>query len=372
MLASGLLEATGEPEGRRSPARGALPVRARRRCDIAAAGPAAERRRSGRDHEVRLRPAPARRRERARAASGGQARELVRAGRGLAFLFLPHAACVAEVRGRPGDPVVFHGRTADFQDVAAQGVLTLRVADPGCSQNASTSRRLRDGPLAPPTAREAGAPLRAARGAARGGLGRADAGAAGLAEGPERIRAAVAGRLAGGPALPAMGLEVVSVRVSSVRPRRSSRGARGAHAGRIQQAADEAAFSRRALAVEKERASGRTSSRTGSSSPGARRSSSGSRGRTAGVRRRRKRRRSGYAAEAKAARSGIDAGAAAARTRAEADAAAHRVRTAGEGRGAPDPGSRARRRRRRSTSPRRSGARPSAPGWRRCGRCRRR
>ena len=55
----------------------------------------------------------------------------VRTGRGLAFWFSPLSASIAEI---PADdrelPILFHGRSADYQDVAVQAVLTWRVADP--------------------------------------------------------------------------------------------------------------------------------------------------------------------------------------------------------------------------------------------------
>ena len=56
---------------------------------------------------------------------------LVRSGRGLAFAFRPSIASLVLV---PMDDreleLVFHGRTSDFQDVTAQGVVTFRVDDP--------------------------------------------------------------------------------------------------------------------------------------------------------------------------------------------------------------------------------------------------
>ncbi|MCW2974565.1 MAG: hypothetical protein JWN72_2838, partial [Thermoleophilia bacterium] len=56
---------------------------------------------------------------------------LVRSGRGLAFVFRPSVASLVLV---PMDDreleLVFHGRTSDFQDVTAQGVVTFRVDDP--------------------------------------------------------------------------------------------------------------------------------------------------------------------------------------------------------------------------------------------------
>ena len=53
------------------------------------------------------------------------------AGRGLAFWFQPLDTTVAEV---PLDdqelPFLFHARSADLQEVVAQGIVTWRVADP--------------------------------------------------------------------------------------------------------------------------------------------------------------------------------------------------------------------------------------------------
>ena len=52
-----------------------------------------------------------------------QGAKLVREGRGLSFTFMPHHVSIAEI---PIDdrelPILFHGRSADFQDVTAQGV----------------------------------------------------------------------------------------------------------------------------------------------------------------------------------------------------------------------------------------------------------
>jgi hypothetical protein len=57
--------------------------------------------------------------------------KLTRSGRGLSFWFYPLGASLAEV---PLDdrelPFLFHGRSADFQDVAVQGTILYRVAAP--------------------------------------------------------------------------------------------------------------------------------------------------------------------------------------------------------------------------------------------------
>jgi hypothetical protein len=53
-------------------------------------------------------------------------------GTGLAFFFRPLAAVLSEV---PVDdrelPLLFHARTADFQDLTVQASVTFRVTDPG-------------------------------------------------------------------------------------------------------------------------------------------------------------------------------------------------------------------------------------------------
>jgi len=262
-----------------------------------------------------------------------KAGKLVRAGRGLAFLFQPHSASIAEV---PVDdremPVLFHGRSADFQDVTAQGVLTFRVTDPALlASRVDFTIDLASGVWRrQPLEKLALLFAQLAEQHAAGWVARTPVRTV-LAEGTERIRAAIEAGLAGDPALPAMGLEVVSVRVSSVRPTPELEKALEAPTREsIQQAADEAAFSRRALAVEKERAiqenelKNRIELARREEELIAQQGQNGRRQATEEAEAQR------IATEAKAARSGIDAAAAAARTRAEADAAAHRVRAAGE------------------------------------------
>ena len=56
---------------------------------------------------------------------------LAHAGTGLSFWFMPLSAVLSEVPvdDRPV-PLVFHGRTSDFQDVVVQASVTYRVLDP--------------------------------------------------------------------------------------------------------------------------------------------------------------------------------------------------------------------------------------------------
>jgi regulator of protease activity HflC (stomatin/prohibitin superfamily) len=183
--------------------------------------------------------------------------ELRRSGRGLAFWFHPLSNSLAEVPVDDRDvSLLFHGRSADFQDVTVQGLLTYRVArpelvaervdftiDPGYG----TYRRQ---PLEAITvvltglAQEhawsyvATTPLREV-----------------LTDGPVRIRERVEAALGADASVAGMGIAIVSVRISSVAPTPDLEKALEAPAReKIQQSADEATFERRALAVEKERA----------------------------------------------------------------------------------------------------------------------
>lgn len=258
---------------------------------------------------------------------------LVRDGRGLSFAFMPHHFSIAEV---PVDdrelPLLFHGRSADFQDVTAQGVLTFRVTDPATlagrldfTIDLASGQHLRQ-----PLERLALLFSQLAEQHASGWVGRTPVRQV-LADGPAALRQAIEAGLEGDRTLADMGLEVVSVRVSSVRPSPDLEKALEApERERIQQLADQAAFARRALAVEKERAiqenelqnqielARRQEELIAQKGQNARRSAT----EEAEAKR--------IAAEAAATRSRVEAEAAADRSRAEAEAAAHGVRAAGE------------------------------------------
>lgn len=183
--------------------------------------------------------------------------KLVRSGRGVSFWFLPMSSSVAEV---PVDDrevsLIVHGRSSDYQDVAVQGVVTYRVVDPRIvSQRVDFTIDLVSGAhtkqplekialLLAQTSHQhawtyiATTPVKTI-----------------LAEGHARIREAVENALREDSSIHDMGIEIVSVRVSSVAPTPELEKALEAPTREhIQQASDEAAFSRRALAVEKERA----------------------------------------------------------------------------------------------------------------------
>ncbi|MGC4001457.1 MAG: SPFH domain-containing protein [Anaeromyxobacter sp.] len=182
---------------------------------------------------------------------------LRREGRGLSFLFQAHSASIAEV---PADdrelPLVVHARTADFQDVTVQGVLTYRVRDPRTlAARVDFTIDLGSGrPLRQPLEQLALIFGQRAEQHAAAWVAGADLRDV-LAQGPEAVRGVVEAGLAGDASLQAMGLETVSVRVSSVKPVPDLEKALAAPTREsLQQVADQAAFARRALAVEKERA----------------------------------------------------------------------------------------------------------------------
>lgn len=180
-----------------------------------------------------------------------------RAGRALAFWFAPLGASIVEL---PLDdrelPFLVAARSADFQDVHVNGVVTFRVREPDVlasrvdfSVDTATGRH-RNEPLdklavvVKELAQElagsfvAKAPLRA------------------LLEQPiEVLRDEIQRGLVAAPVLASLGLEIVATRVASVKPTAEvEKALQMPTRERIQQEADEATFARRALAVEKERA----------------------------------------------------------------------------------------------------------------------
>ncbi|MDJ0974957.1 MAG: SPFH domain-containing protein [Planctomycetota bacterium] len=182
---------------------------------------------------------------------------LRRSGRGLALWFFPLSASVAEIPCDDRDETfLFHARTSDFQDVTAQGVITYRVAQPDVlAERVDFSLDLRTG-------RYRGEPLQqlsqllvqAAQQRAWHYLAGASLEEV-LVDGVDEVRARIRNGLANDETIAAMGLEIVAVRVAGVTPTEEIERALQAPAHEsIQQAADEAVFQRRALAVEKERA----------------------------------------------------------------------------------------------------------------------
>ncbi|QNS02452.1 SPFH domain-containing protein [Streptomyces xanthii] len=177
-------------------------------------------------------------------------------GAGVSFWFRPLVAALSEV---PVDDrelaMTFHGRTADFQDIAVQATLTYRIADP-----AVAAEHL-DFSVDPDTGVWRGAPLEqlstllteTAQQHALDVLARTPLESA-MTDGVTAVRERVAAGLAAEPRLPASGIEVVSVRVMALRPEPEvERALRTPARERIQQEADRATYERRAVAVERER-----------------------------------------------------------------------------------------------------------------------
>lgn len=183
--------------------------------------------------------------------------KLLRTGRGLAFWFLPMSSSIAEL---PADDrevsFVVHGRSIDYQDVTVNGVVTYRVTDPQTlAQRVDFTIDLETGAYKKQPLEKIALVLsqlsheHAWNYVATTEVRRI------LADGHTHIREAVSEALAADAGLREMGIEIISVRVASVKPTAEMERALEAPAReRIQQSADEAAFSRRAMAVEKERA----------------------------------------------------------------------------------------------------------------------
>ncbi len=183
--------------------------------------------------------------------------KLVRSGRGLQFWFLPLTASIAEL---PMDDrelqVIFHGRTADFQDVTVQGVITWRVTDAKVlGDRIDFGIDTKNGKwLEQPLEKVALLLTQLAQQLAWDWVSHQPLPNA-LVAGAREIRATVLSGLRADEGLSAMGVEVASVRISDVSPTSEIEKALQLPTREaIQQDADKATFERRALAVERERA----------------------------------------------------------------------------------------------------------------------
>ncbi len=178
-------------------------------------------------------------------------------GTGASFWFRPLSAVLSEV---PVDdrelPLLFHARTADFQDVTVQMTLTFRFADPTLAAGRV------DFSIDPDSGLWRGTPLEQVAGLLTesaqqhaidllAGAGLTTALTAGV--GP--VRDAVAGGLAADARLAETGIAVVDVRVVAIRPEpEMERALRTPTREQVQAEADAATYARRATAVERERA----------------------------------------------------------------------------------------------------------------------
>lgn len=179
------------------------------------------------------------------------------AGAGLAFWFRPRTAALAEV---PLDDreqaLLFHARTADFQDVTVQATVNYRVVDPDLA-----ATRIDFG-ISPATGHWNATPLETLGGLLTelaqqpaldqvAGMSMQEA----LARGIRPVRDRVAGALADDERLAERGLAVTDVRVVAIRTDPEvERALQTDTRERVQQEADRATYGRRALAVERERA----------------------------------------------------------------------------------------------------------------------
>ena len=183
--------------------------------------------------------------------------KLRRSGRSLSFWFQPLSANLAEV---PLDDrelaFMFHARTADFQEAVCQGTVTYRVADAeALASRIDFSLDLETGLYAEnPLDQISDRLTQLAQQHVWGIVSRTPL-AEVLAGGVDSLRDAIGKGLAADDDLRAMGLAIVSVRVSRIAPDATvEKALQTPTRESIQQQADEATFSRRALAVEKERA----------------------------------------------------------------------------------------------------------------------
>jgi regulator of protease activity HflC (stomatin/prohibitin superfamily) len=183
--------------------------------------------------------------------------KLAHDGTGLSFFFRPLSAVLSEV---PVDdrelPLVFHARTADFQDLAVQASVTFRFTDP-----ATACARI-DFSVDPGTGRWRGTPLEQVAGLLTEtaqqqviGLVAASTLAAVLADGVGVIRDRILTGLVADPRLAETGITVIGARVVALRPEPEvEKALRTPAREQVQQDADRATYQRRALAVQRERA----------------------------------------------------------------------------------------------------------------------
>jgi SPFH domain/Band 7 family protein len=182
---------------------------------------------------------------------------VVHEGVARSFWFRALSAVLSEV---PIDdrelPLIFHARSADYQDVVVQATLTFRIAEP-----ARAAERIDFG-IDPASGQWRSAPLEqlaslltdlvqqhALELLARLQLAEA------LVEAPSQLRKSVEAGLGNDERLSAVGIVIVAVHVGPIRPETDLEKALGTPARElVQQEADRATFERRAFAVESERA----------------------------------------------------------------------------------------------------------------------
>jgi regulator of protease activity HflC (stomatin/prohibitin superfamily) len=182
---------------------------------------------------------------------------LVKSGRGLSLWVWPLSDSVAEVPIDDRDLVLaVHGRTSDYQDVTVQGVVYYRATAPeqlaarvDFALDLDRGRYVHE-----PIARVEALLSQLAQEEVLRYFARTPIHDV-LTDGVARLREAIDAALAGAPQLPEFGLTVTAVRITAIRPNPDlEKAIEAPMRERIKQESDEAAFARRALAVEKERA----------------------------------------------------------------------------------------------------------------------
>ncbi|TQL69747.1 SPFH domain/Band 7 family protein [Nocardioides albertanoniae] len=178
-------------------------------------------------------------------------------GVGVSFWYRPLSAVLSEV---PVDdrelPLLFHARTADFQDLTTQATVSFRIVDP-----AAVAGRI-DFSVDPETGHWRGSPLDQVAGLLTEtaqqyalDLIAAQSLADVLAGGVGPVRDAIAAGLAGDERLSATGLAILGVRVVALRPEPEvEKALLTPTRERVQADADKATYERRATAVQRERA----------------------------------------------------------------------------------------------------------------------
>lgn len=180
-----------------------------------------------------------------------------RSARGASFWFAPLGASIAEVPLEDRElPFLVHARSADFQDVNVNGAIIYRVTDPELLASRfdfsidTASGRFRGEPLDQLTS----VVVERAQELAGGFLARAPLREL-LDQRLDVLRDEIHRGLTTDPGLASLGLAIVATRVTAFKPSPEvERALQMPARERIQQAADEATFARRALAVDKERA----------------------------------------------------------------------------------------------------------------------
>ena len=184
---------------------------------------------------------------------------LLRSGPGVGFWFNPMRDSIAEVSIDNHElSLVAHGRSSDFQDVTAQGIVTFRAANPeALAQRVDFSIDLHSGLWrGEPLAKVELMLSQVAQEFALNHIAQYSVREL-LTAGITPLRDAVDRGLRSTAAIEAMGLHIETVRIIAVRPSADLEKAIEAPTREhIKQEADEAAYSRRAMAVEKERAIG--------------------------------------------------------------------------------------------------------------------